>query len=66
MCRRYMYQERYKKYYKIDDFYDPKNYDYVVDSSHIDAKHVADKIVKFIRSKLTEAVKQSLDRKENV
>ncbi len=41
---------RYKKYYGIK-FIDKKNYDIVIDTSHITAEEVAEKILNFLKEK---------------
>ncbi|MBI4895088.1 MAG: cytidylate kinase family protein [Candidatus Aenigmarchaeota archaeon] len=53
-------KERYKKYYGIEDFHDSKHYDYVIDSTHITAEQVADNIIKFIKTRIAEGVKNVL------
>jgi cytidylate kinase len=39
---------RYKKYYNLD-FFDKKNYDYIIDTTNLTIREVADKIIEKIR-----------------
>lgn len=58
-------KERYRKYYDIDDLHDPKYYDYMIDSTHIVAEQVADNIIKFIKTRIAEGVKNVLKNNKN-
>lgn len=52
-------KERYKKYYNID-YQDSGNFDYVIDTTHITAEQVSEKIVRFIKTRIAEGVKNVL------
>jgi len=42
-------QERYRKYYGIENAFDKKHFDFVVDSTHISAKEVTERILEFVQ-----------------
>ncbi|MBI5332765.1 MAG: cytidylate kinase family protein [Candidatus Aenigmarchaeota archaeon] len=52
-------RSRYKKHYSID-ITDQNNYDLWIDTTKINAKQVADQIIKFIKIRITERVSQTL------
>ena len=54
-------RKRYVKIYN-QDYMDFKNFDIVVDSTNITANQVADQIIKFIKTKLAEGVKNVLKK----
>jgi CMP/dCMP kinase len=49
--RRISEKIRYKKFYDLDDFTDPKHYDIIIDTTNISIEEVVQKIIDFINNK---------------
>lgn len=43
--------ERYRKYYKIDNFLDAKHYDFVLDTTNLNQEQSIQKVLEFVRTK---------------